>query len=628
MPAHRLPAAPQQSSHESLHEGSPDRAALPWLVAVVLACAVPALLAFNEPPSPTFLNQAAALALWGAAVAWLALAAPRVVSSAEAFGLTRALRDTVMLQLALAAVLFGALVAWQAWGLPSSLALSAAGMLAACAVVVASGATVARAAHRPQRLAAFFGAWLVAGVLSAIVACVQVFAPDWPDGDWVARSGIVGRAVGNLRQPNHLSSLLLWSAIALVPLVEMGRLRRSVGAGLLLLFTFALVLSGSRTGMVGMLMLALWGALDRRLSKATRLALVAAPILFLVVGWLLTQPWAGSADQQIGAAQRLAGRSTQDDTRWLVWRDALVLLARHPWTGVGFGEFNFAWSLTPMPNRATAFFDHTHNLPLQVLVELGWPLGLFVLAALLLGLWRAWRLSWRVQAGDAVAVRAAFMFVLLIGLHSQLEYPLWYAYFLLPAAFAWGVCLGAVDPAGPGPEARYPGSVPAANRSASAGARPLLLAGIAMVIGAAIAFADYSRVVQIFVSAPAATPLAQRIADGRQTLFFSHHADYAEATIAEEPSTRGAMFSEATHYLLDTRLMIAWAQAYAADGDLDRARHLADRLREFHNPASAEFFAACEPGAADDAGERKTAATPFQCARSTRMLDWTDFRRP
>jgi hypothetical protein len=30
------------------------------------------------------------------------------------------------------------------------------------------------------------------------------------------------------------------------------------------------------------------------------------------------------------------------------------------------------------------------------------------------------------------------LMVLMIGLHSLLEYPLWYAYFLLPAAWAWG----------------------------------------------------------------------------------------------------------------------------------------------------------------------------------------------
>ena len=55
--------------------------------------------------------------------------------------------------------------------------------------------------------------------------------------------------------------------------------------------------------------------------------------------------------------------------------NTLALIAQHPWLGVGFGEFNFAWTLTPFPDRPIAFFDHTHNLLLQLGVELGVPLA-------------------------------------------------------------------------------------------------------------------------------------------------------------------------------------------------------------------------------------------------------------
>ena len=47
-----------------------------------------------------------------------------------------------------------------------------------------------------------------------------VRAARWPDGDWIALAAIAGRAIGNLRQPNHLSSLLLWSIVAVVWLGE------------------------------------------------------------------------------------------------------------------------------------------------------------------------------------------------------------------------------------------------------------------------------------------------------------------------------------------------------------------------------------------------------------------------
>ena len=37
--------------------------------------------------------------------------------------------------------------------------------------------------------------WVVAGVLNAGVGIVQVFVPSWTDGDWIASSGLPGRAV-------------------------------------------------------------------------------------------------------------------------------------------------------------------------------------------------------------------------------------------------------------------------------------------------------------------------------------------------------------------------------------------------------------------------------------------------
>jgi hypothetical protein len=33
-------------------------------------------------------------------------------------------------------------------------------------------------------------ALLLAGVLSSVIALLQVFAPQWTDGEWIARSGL------------------------------------------------------------------------------------------------------------------------------------------------------------------------------------------------------------------------------------------------------------------------------------------------------------------------------------------------------------------------------------------------------------------------------------------------------
>jgi hypothetical protein len=122
----------------------------------------------------------------------------------------------------------------------------------------------------------------------------------------------------------------------------------------------------------------------------------------------------------------------------------------------------------------------------------------------------------------------------------------------------------------------------------------------------------------IFTPPALAQPLEQRIAAGQRSWLFAHHADYAAATTAERPADALGAFVRAPHHLLDTRLMVVWAQALAQSGDVDRARHLAARLREFRNPASDDFFGPC----ADDALQPR----PFQCEPPQRAYDWRDFR--
>lgn len=579
-------------------------------VAALSATAAPSLLAYNQPPSPTFLNQALALALWGA---FVALAAPREAARWRGAGALFA---------ALALLAAGVCWAWGPGALPAGLALSALGMLAAAALMVAGGAGqhAAGAARAAQVFLLVCTGLAVAGVLNVGIAVVQVFAPGVPDGEWIARSGLPGRAVGNLRQPNHLSSLLLWSTIAVVALAEAGRLGRrgwAVAAALSASMVFAVVLTASRTGLVSVLLLAVWGLADRRLARPARALLLAAPLLY-ALAWFGMAEWARASQHTFGGAARLA-ETDLSSSRFGIWADTLALVRAQPWTGVGFGEFNFAWTLTPFPGRPVAFFDHSHNLPLQLLVELGVPLGTAVLALLAAALWQtARRALAEPDPGAATARRCAGVMVVMIGVHSLLEYPLWYAYFLLPAAWIWAFALGL----GPGP------GVAAAPAPAPAGRGGALTAGagLALVLASAAAVADYRSVTLIFTSPEGGGSLAERIARGQRSLLFAHHADYAAATNDTGAPRTLQPFVRATHYLLDTRLMLAWAQALARAGRVEQARFLADRLREFRNPASDEFFASC--GTPPPAGAAPAPAPAFQCQPAAQQHHWRDFLAP
>lgn len=574
----------------------------PLQAAMLMAAALPSLLAFNVSPSPTFLNQALAFVGWGL-VAW-AIALQRELPALTVQDLRRAAVGLAPLGLvALAA-------AWSRAGgaLPTSLALSAVGTLLAAMVLLAAGVVASRGAAASAVFAAFCVAWVVAGVANAGVAAVQVFAPAWPDGDWIARSAIPGRAVGNLRQPNHLSSLLMWSAIAVIGCLELRRLSVRAVAALMALLVFAVVLTASRTGVIGVVILAVWALIDRRLGPWSRRILLSAPVLY-ALGWAAMAAWAAAAQSTFGGQARLA-EPDLSASRFAIWSDTLALIRAQPWTGVGFGEFNFAWSLSVMPQRPVAFFDHSHNLPLQLAAELGVPMALLVSGLILAGLWRGFRGA-RQAAGDAgTAARCGLAMLVMIGLHSLLEYPLWYSYFLLPTAWVFGLAVGVRASADtvacqPG-EARRQGL--------------LVLAAVAVIAATLAAVVDYARVVAIFSSGDGVAPLEARIERGRTSLLFSHHADYAAATVAERPGDELAAFGRAAHYLLDTRLMMGWARALDEAGDRERAQHVAQRLREFRNPQSAAFLAECAAHQSADLPQQ-----PFQCVPPTASLGWRDF---
>jgi hypothetical protein len=65
---------------------------------------------------------------------------------------------------------------------------------------------------------------------------------------------------------------------------------------------------------------------------------------------------------------------------------------------VGYGEFNLAWTLTPFPGRPIAFFDHTHNLPLQLAGGAGPAAGCAVLGCCWQRLALHGALAWRAPA--------------------------------------------------------------------------------------------------------------------------------------------------------------------------------------------------------------------------------------
>jgi hypothetical protein len=122
--------------------------------------------------------------------------------------------------------------------------------------------------------------------------------------------------------------------------------------------------------------------------------------------------------------------------RVAVWKEASQMFASAPFLGVGFGQFAWSHFLQVSgkdPVTVPGLYDHAHNLLLQLLAELGIFAALAAVAAMVVWLRGVLREPasperWWILAVAAVA-----------GIHSMLEYPLWYAYFLGAASLTVGV---------------------------------------------------------------------------------------------------------------------------------------------------------------------------------------------
>lgn len=290
-------------------------------------------------------------------------------------------------------------------------------------------------------------AWLFAACASALIGLLQYFgATNWA-GVWIDHSEF-GQAFGNLRQRNQFATLmniglasLLWLSNDFRQTKESQHIEpASPGLSLYFLLLVAVFLSfanassSSRTGLFQLAILftltiawQFWPANAEeggiRLKSSWYIALTAVgayAIATFVLPWL-----AGMDPSSNGAWARLRTGDSLCSSRTTLWSNVLHLIAQKPWTGWGWGELDYAHFITLYPGpRFCDILDNAHNLPLHIAVELGLPAALVACLGIIGLIWQGKPL----MASDANR-RIAWGVLAVIGLHSLLEYPLWYGPF-------------------------------------------------------------------------------------------------------------------------------------------------------------------------------------------------------
>ena len=395
---------------------------------------------------------------------------------------------------------------------------------------------------------------LVAALASAAIGLLQYFVGD--PGLPGVQPSTLGQAIGNLRQRNQQATLLslgVWALLwglaqmqarldhpGIAAPVQGGKAWPGWLTGLLVAWALALLAmssaaTASRTGAVQwLLMLGLvlcwrvsWGRLVLGLG-------LVGLILYGAAAWLLPRlllDWTGFASD--GLFVRILDEEPGCTSRRVLWANVLHLIAQKPWAGWGWGELDYAHYVTVFPGeRFCVLLDNAHNLPLHLAVELGVPVALIFCAAVVV--WVLREKPWR---ETDPARQLAWGVLALVGLHSLLEFPLWYGPFQLVTVLAVALLW----------RWQLPGW--ATSLAARRGAAAIIVGALAL--GAYVGW-DFYRVSQLY------RPLADRPASLRQdtvrkvgnTPFFTDQVDFALLTTIElSPSNAGQVFGVANKLL-------------------------------------------------------------------------------
>ncbi len=187
----------------------------------------------------------------------------------------------------------------------------------------------------------------------------------------------------------------------------------------MLVIAFGLAVSQSRMGIfvagagaVTVLVLSLFRASGARRSVAfvTIAGIVLAGVGLTATGGILFE--------------RLWDVDQSADIRMSAYQQTGQLIAQHPWLGSGGGSFKDTFNaVRHLPVSSDVVWDKAHDLYLELSVDLGIPLAICVVLAVLLFAWRC--LSTTIRRQESWEIPAASVgATVLVGLHSLVDFSM------------------------------------------------------------------------------------------------------------------------------------------------------------------------------------------------------------
>jgi O-antigen ligase len=274
---------------------------------------------------------------------------------------------------------------------------------------------------------------LLGALFSTVIALAQMF-DVWEQSTLIARMPDLRRPGANLGQPNHLATLLVMGMASIGYLYESRKASAIFATSLLAILILGVALTGSRTGGLSCVLLAVW-----LLAWRTKAGLRTSPwvvtsgcVTLFALFWVWPLFFAyvqsgGMPDSEVVWLNTSAG------TRLVVWPQLMAAVLQKPWFGWGLLGVSKAHNAVLSHYATGEPFSYAHNIILDMAVGMGVPLTLLFVTITVIWLWRRVRGTKDLLPWYCLAVMLPF------GVHSMLEFPFAYTYFLVPIMFAVGL---------------------------------------------------------------------------------------------------------------------------------------------------------------------------------------------
>ena len=277
---------------------------------------------------------------------------------------------------------------------------------------------------------------MIGSILQDAVIVLQILNQELLSG-WIYFINDGEAYSGNIGQRNLSAHYLSWGIIATAYLVNQKKLSNTTGWGMIIFQAAILGAVNSKTLIIYMLAILLLLVIARVWKKKpprSILKIIALTVFLVLVFQAITLPIISSLQDtsvnSISSIERFT-KNSEYTSRLTEWYKAWIVFLENPWFGSGWNSYGYQGLIISSDSRfansitGNGLFTHTHSIFFNLLAETGIFGTVIILGGFCYMLKPILTSQWKVETVFISAM------IIVTGVHSFLEFPLWNTHFFL-----------------------------------------------------------------------------------------------------------------------------------------------------------------------------------------------------